>query len=120
MTHGILIRRSTTLCVPIYPLFAHLPSVCPFASVWIVSMQIASIQAAHCRQSVPLAIVHRFHNLGPTCGTYHCGENMENAVEETDNRILKETECHTWKRVFKEFDSVRFNVSSLLVLYTRI
>jgi len=31
---------------------------------------------------------------------------------------LKETRCHLWKIVFKELDSVRFNVSSLLVLYT--
>ena len=62
---------------------------------------------------MPLAIVHGSCDLGLTCGTHHCGENMENAVEETDNRILKETECHTWKRVFKEFDSVRFNISSL-------
>jgi len=42
-----------------------------------------------------LAIVHRSHDLGLTCGTYHCGENMENAVEEMDNRILKETKCHS-------------------------
>jgi len=66
-----------------------LPSICPFASVWI-----ASVQATHCRQSVPLAIIHGSCDLSLTCGTYHCGENVENAVEEMDNRILKETECH--------------------------
>jgi len=70
-----------------------LPSICPFASIQFVSIQIASVQATHCRQSVPLAIVHRSHDLGLTCGIYHCGENVENVVEETDNRILKETEC---------------------------
>jgi len=32
-----------------------------------------------------LAIIHRSHNLSPTCGTYHCGGNVENGVEETDN-----------------------------------
>src|SRR5882724_4096008 len=42
-----------------------------------------------------LAIIHRAHDLGLTCGTYHCGENVENAVGETDNRILKETKCHS-------------------------
>jgi len=26
--------------------------------------------------------------------TYHCGENVENAVGEMDNRILKETKYH--------------------------
>ena len=26
--------------------------------------------------------------------TYHCGENVENVVGETDNRVLKETKCH--------------------------
>ena len=88
-----------------------------------VSIRIGSIRAAHCRQSVPLAIVHRSHDLSPTCGTYHSG-NMENVVEEMDNRILKETECHLetievphMKWVFKEFDLVRFKISSLLVLY---
>jgi len=49
----------------------------------------------HCGQSMPLAIVHRSRNLSLTCGTYHCRENMENAVEEMDNRILKETKCHS-------------------------
>src|SRR5882724_2447893 len=42
-----------------------------------------------------LAIIHRSRNLSLTCGTYHCGENVENAVEEMDNRILKETRCHS-------------------------
>jgi len=42
------------------------------------------------------------HNLSLTCGTYHCGGNVENAVEERDNRDLKETRCHSWKIVFKE------------------
>jgi len=46
-------------------------------------------------------------------------EMWRNAVEETNNR-LKETRCHLWKIVFKEFDLVRFNVSSLLVLYVQI
>jgi len=73
---------------------------------------------------MPLAIIHRSHDLGLTCGTYYCGENMEDVVEEKDNRILKETECHSetievphMKGVFKEFDSVRFKISSHLVLY---
>ena len=43
---------------------------------------------------MPLAVDHRSHDLSLTCGTYHCRENMENAVEVMDNRILKETECH--------------------------
>ena len=47
-----------------------------------------------CGKSMPLAIVHQSHDLGPTCGTHHCGENMENVVEETDNRILEERRCH--------------------------
>src|SRR5882724_11715014 len=77
-----------------------LPSVCPFASIWIasiwiVSIRIASIRAAHRGQSMPLAIIHRSGDLSLTCGTYHCGENVENVVEEMDNRILKETECHS-------------------------
>ena len=46
------------------------------------------------RQSVPLAIVHRSCNLSLTCGTHHCGENVENVGEEMDNRILRETKCH--------------------------
>ena len=71
-----------------------LPSVCPFASVQIVSIWIGSVRAAHHGQSMPLAIVHGSHDLGPTCGTYHCREKIETAVEEMDNRILKETECH--------------------------
>jgi len=44
---------------------------------------------------MPLAIVHRSHDLGLTCGTYYCREKVEDVVEETDNRILKETECHS-------------------------
>jgi len=91
-----------------------LPSVFPFASVWI-----ASIRAAP-QTNVPLAIVHRSCDLSLTCGTYHCGDKLENVVEEMKNRILKETRCHSWKSVFKEFDLVRFNLSSLLVLYTQI
>src|SRR5882724_3718458 len=43
---------------------------------------------------MPLAVNHRFRDLGPTCGTYYCRENVENVVEAMDNRILKETECH--------------------------
>jgi len=52
---------------------------------------------------------------------------VEDVVEEKDNRILKETECHSetiegphMKGVFKEFDLVMFNISSLLVLYAQI
>ena len=33
---------------------------------------------------------------------------------------LKETRCHSWKIVFKELDLVRFNLSSLMVLYDQI
>jgi len=40
-----------------------------------------------------------FCDLGLTCGIYHCGGNVENAVEERDN---KGTRCHSWKIVFKE------------------
>src|SRR5882724_6170202 len=47
-----------------------------------------------CRQSMPLAIIHRPCDLSLTCGIYHCGENVENVVEEMNNRILKETRCH--------------------------
>src|SRR5882724_9062234 len=77
-----------------YPPFVHLlpygllPS--GFVSIWI-----CSIQAANHGQSVPLAIVHGSRDLSPTCGTYYCGENVEDAVEGKDNRILKETECHS-------------------------
>ena len=44
---------------------------------------------------MPLAIVHGSSDLGLTCGTYYCGRNVEDAVEEMDNRILKETKCHS-------------------------
>src|SRR5882724_12505911 len=95
-----------------------LPSVCPFASVQICFHPdlLLSELATH-GQSVPLSIIHGSHDLSPTCGTHHCGNNMENVVEVTDNRIPMETRCQSWKSVFKEFDSARFNVSSLLVLY---
>jgi len=36
-----------------------------------------------------LAIIHGSHELSPTCGTYNCGRNMENVVEETDNKDPK-------------------------------
>src|SRR5882724_3060032 len=36
-----------------------------------------------------LFCIHASHDLSPTCGIYHCGRNMENAVEETDNREPK-------------------------------
>jgi len=77
-----------------YPPSAHFASI-SIASIQIVSVWIGSVQAAHRRQSVPLAVNHRFHDLGLTCGTYYCGENVENVVEAMDNRILKETECHS-------------------------
>ena len=77
-----------------YPPSAHFASI-RIASIWIVSIWIGSVQAAHHRQSVPLAVDHRFHDLGPTCGTYYCGENVEDVVGVTDNRILKETACHS-------------------------
>src|SRR5882724_11138576 len=101
------------------PWYTHLKKYYPLSSHF-ASVQIASIQLTTHRQSVSLDIIHRSRDLGMTCGTHHCGENMENVVEEMDNRILRETRCHLWKSVFKEFDSVRFNVSSLLVLYAQI
>src|SRR5882724_5361625 len=61
-----------------------------FVSIWI-----GSVRATHHGQSMPLAIVHGSCDLGLTCGTYYCRENVEDAVEETDNRILNETECHS-------------------------
>jgi len=60
----------------------------------LVSIRIGSIRAAHHGKSMPLAIVHGSRNLGLTCGTYYCGRNVEDVVEEMDNRILKETKCH--------------------------
>ena len=48
-------------------------------------------------------------HLSLTCGTYYCGGNVENVVEETDIRDhkgdkvpLEDIECHLWKIVFKE------------------
>jgi len=76
--------------------------------------------------STSSAIIHTSHDLGPICGPWHCGRKVENVVEERDNRILKETRCHleTKEVPLKENciwdDSVLFNVSSLLVLYTWI
>src|SRR5882724_4743103 len=61
----------------------------------LVSIWIGSVRATHHGQSVPLAIVHGSRDLGPTCGTYYCGGNMEDVVGEMDNRILKETKCHS-------------------------
>src|SRR5882724_9829370 len=78
MSHSIC---SKDFCDPWYThLKKYYPPSAHFASVWIVSIWIGSIQAAHCRQSVPLDVDHRSRNLGLTCGTYHCGENMENVV----------------------------------------
>ena len=45
---------------------------------------------------------------------------MENAVEETNNRDPKGDKVPLVENVFKEFDSVMFNVSSLLALYAQI
>jgi len=67
-----------------YPPSAH------FSSIWI-----GSIRAAHHGQSVALAVNHRFRDLGLTCGTYYSGGNVENVVEAMDNRIIKETGCHS-------------------------
>src|SRR5882724_10740284 len=93
MSHSICTKD---FCDPWYthPKKYYLPSVHLLLSGY-VSVQIGSIRAAHHGQSMPLAIVHGSRNLGLTCGTYHCGENMEDVVEEMDNRILKETECHS-------------------------
>src|SRR5882724_2835428 len=92
---------SKDFCDPWYPhpkkycppsvhllLYRLLPSI--FVSVWI-----GSIRATHCGQSMPLAIVHGSRDLSPTCGTYYFRENVEDAVEEMDNKVLKETECHS-------------------------
>ena len=87
------------------------------------STQIASIRADHLwiKHTLGwspwnLAIIHGSCDLGPTCGTYHWRIQWKGQTIGT----LKETRCHSWKFVFKEFDSVRFNASSLLVLYTWI
>src|SRR5882724_11964250 len=71
----------------------YLPSVHLLLSGF-VSIRVCSVRAAHHRQSMPLAIFHGSHDLGLTCGTYYCRDYMEDAVGETDNRILKETKCH--------------------------
>src|SRR5882724_11042636 len=94
----------------------------------LVSIQIGSIQAARCRQSVPLAIIHGSCDLSPTCGTYYCGRNVEDAVEERDNRILKETKCHSETNRGATHGKVYLRSliwsglisSSLLVLYAQI
>src|SRR5882724_11946909 len=92
-----------------YPPSAHfLPSGLLLSDLFL--SRLLPSKPTTCGQSVPLAIVHRSRNLGPTCGTHHCGEIVENAVEEMNNRILRETKCHSWKSVFKEFDLVRFNI----------
>src|SRR5882724_7149082 len=60
----------------------------------------------HC---LPLSIHVQTHpqlipmKLGPTCGNYHFGGNMENAVEETIE-TLNETRCHSWKIVFNKMN----------------
>src|SRR5882724_13218755 len=93
MSHSIC---SKNFCDTWYthPKKYYLPSVHLLLSR-LVSVRIGSVQAAHHGQSMPLAIVHGSRDLVPTCGTYYCGRNMEDAVEETDNRILKETKCHS-------------------------
>ena len=93
MSHSIC---SKDFCDPWYthPKKYYLPSVHLLPS-GLVSVWIGSIRATHRGQSMPLAIIHGYPNLGPTCGTHHCSENVENTVEETDNRILRETKCHS-------------------------
>src|SRR5882724_8309788 len=94
----------------------------------LVSVWIGSVQAACRRQSVPLAIVHGSRDLSPTCGTYYCRRNVEDAVEEMDNRILKETKCHsetnrgaTHGKVYsRSLIQSGLISSSLLVLYAQI
>src|SRR5882724_7072060 len=82
MSHSIC---SKDFCNPWYthPKEYYLPSVHLLLS-GLVSIRIGSVRAAHHGQSVPLAIVHGYRNLIPTCGTYYCRRNMEDAVEETD------------------------------------
>ena len=45
---------------------------------------------------------------------------MENVVEEIDNRDPKGGKVPLVENCIKEFGSVRFNLSSLLILYARI
>src|SRR5882724_10743642 len=126
MSHSIC---SKNFCNTWYthPKKYYLPSVHLLPS-GLVSVRIGSVQAARRGQSVPLAIVYGSHDLGTTCGTYYCRRNMEDAVEETDNRILKETKCRletnrgaTHGKVYLR-SLIRSGLisSSLLVLYARI
>jgi len=73
-----------------------------------------------------LAIVHGSHNLGPTCGTY-TAERMwkmwwkRRTIDPKGDRVpLGDNRGATLERGIKEFDSVRFKISCLLVLYTQI
>src|SRR5882724_12219353 len=80
MSHSIC---SKNFCDTWYthPKKYYLPSVHLLPS-GLVSIQIGSIRATHHGQSMSLAIVHKSHDLGLTCGTYYCGRNVEDAVEE--------------------------------------
>jgi len=76
------------------PWYTHLKKYYP-PSAHLLPSGLLPSKPTTCGQSVPLAVVHRSCDLGPTCGTHHCGENVENAVEEMDNRIPRETKCHS-------------------------
>ena len=81
MWHGViwLMASSFIICCCL-PLSTH------FASIWANHPQ-----TKHTLGWSPwnLHIIHRSCNLGPTCGTCHHGGNVENVVEETDNRDPK-------------------------------
>ena len=93
MSHSIC---SKDICDPWY---THLKKYYPPSAHLLLSGLLPSelllSKLTTCGQSMPLAIVHGSCDLGPTCGTHHCSENVENTVEETDNRILRETKCHS-------------------------
>src|SRR5882724_7597843 len=87
MSHSIC---SKDFCDPWY---THPKEYYPLSAHLLPSGLLPSKLTTH-GQSVPLATMHGSHDLSLTCGTHHCRENSENAVEVMDNRILKETRCH--------------------------
>jgi len=85
-------------------------------------------------QSIPSADPHEawtssmdLETLAQPVALITVEKGWRDAVEETNNRDPKGDKCHLetievplMENVFEEFDSVRFNVSFLLVLYTQI
>ena len=119
--YGIFILICCILPLSVHFVSVHFVSVhfvsVHFVSVHFVSVQFASTQADHPQTKHTLA--HHPQILQPWPNLWHSSMWKKWQKGQTI-RILKETRCHSGKTVFKELDSVRFNVSSLLVLYAWI